>query len=210
MDGHARSDFASSPGGSPSSDAGSPTRPMVGDDDRVTLLRAAKESVRHGLYCRLPLPVTLHDYAPTLHPWRATFVTLRINDTLRGCIGSLEARRPLIVDVVENAYAAAFRDARFAPLSTAEFSQFDVHISVLSPPSPMTVADEADLLSQLRPHVDGLILLEPPRRATFLPDVWQSAPDPRDFVAQLKRKGGWPAEYWSASMQVMRYTTEGF
>jgi len=178
-------------------------------DDRAALLRVAMESVRHGLDYRKPLPVDPALYSPALQQPRATFVTLRIGSDLRGCIGMLEAKRSLVEDVAGNAFAAAFRDTRFSPLTDYEFLMLNFHISVLSPPEPMAVASEDDLLAQLRPGLDGIIIEEPPRRATFLPEVWESVPDPRQFLAHLKMKGGWPVDYWSETMKVSRYTTEG-
>ena len=112
--------------------------------------------------------------------------------------------------MAEHAYAAAFNDPRFAPLTPSEFGDFHVHISVLDPSEPIRFADEEDLLGQLRPKVDGLVLEEPQlgRRSTFLPDVWQSLPEPKQFLGQLKKKAGLPGDYWSATIRVHRYTTE--
>ncbi len=181
---------------------------MLTEDDRLALLRVARDSIRHGLDCRAPLPVETSDYSPVLQHRRATFVTLRLGDDLRGCIGTLDAGRSLVEDVAHNAFAAAFRDSRFAPVSDHEFPSLHIHISILSPPVEMVVGDEADLLAQLREGVDGLILEEPPRRATFLPDVWGMVDSPREFVAHLKVKGGWPADHWSPRMRAFRYTTQ--
>ena len=113
-------------------------------------------------------------------------------------------------DVAENAFAAAFRDPRFPPLRPDEYPRLEYHISILNPPEPMTVTSEADLLQQLRPGVDGLVLIEGARRATFLPSVWEQLPDPRQFLAHLKMKAGLPADYWSDSLRFERYTVEEF
>jgi AmmeMemoRadiSam system protein A len=179
-------------------------------DDRRLLLAIAKQSVSHGLTHRRPLPVEPALHAPSLQAVRATFVTLRIGAELRGCIGMLAAKRPLIVDVAENAFAAAFRDMRFGPVAEYEYHLLDFHISVLNPSEAMTVASQDDLLAQLRPGVDGLIIEEPPKRATFLPDVWQTVPEPGQFLAHLKLKAGFDADYWSQRIKVWRYTTESF
>jgi AmmeMemoRadiSam system protein A len=176
-------------------------------DDRAALLHVARESVRHGLDRREPLPVDASRYSLVLQQVQATFVTLHVGGRLRGCIGALEARRPLIEDVSRHAFAAAFRDSRFTPVQEVEFLSLSYHISILSSPEPMAVASEQDLLSRLRPGIDGVILDEPPRRATFLPQVWEMAPRPADFLALLKTKGGWPAGYWSRRIKVSRYTT---
>lgn len=135
----------------------------------------------------------------------ATFVTLTQRGQLRGCIGSLEAQRPLAIDVAENAIAAAFRDPRFPPLEEDEFSRTRVEVSLLTPAEPFPVASEADALSRLRPGIDGLILSYGRRRATFLPQVWESLPEPRQFVAQLKLKAGLPADFWHAQIALARY-----
>ena len=63
-------------------------------------------------------------------------------------------------------------------------------------------------MSKLRPGVDGLVLEERGQRGTFLPSVWESLPSPRQFLAQLKVKAGLPADYWSDSIKVERYTVE--
>lgn len=172
------------------------------------LLDVARESIDFGLRHGKPLPAPLDDGPAELRAVRASFVTLKKNGMLRGCIGSLEARRPLIADVAENAYAAAFRDPRFPPVTRSEVDELEIQLSLLTPAEPMTVASEADLLSQLRPGEDGLILQEGPRRATFLPTVWESLPDALSFVRHLKQKAGLPADYWSDAMQVFRYRTE--
>ncbi|MBI9019809.1 MAG: AmmeMemoRadiSam system protein A [Verrucomicrobia bacterium] len=139
---------------------------------------------------------------------RATFVTLTSDGNLRGCIGMLEACRPLAEDVAENAVAAAFHDPRFPPLSRDEFDDLQISISVLSPPGEMSFSSEADLLSQVRPGVDGLILQEGVRRGTFLPSVWEELPEKEMFFEHLKLKAGLPAGYWSETLRVFRYTTE--
>jgi len=135
----------------------------------------------------------------------ATFVTLTQRGQLRGCIGSLEAQRPLAIDVAENAIAAAFRDPRFPPLEEDEFSRTRVEVSLLTPAEPFPVASEADALSRLRPGIDGLILSYGRHRATFLPQVWESLPEARQFVAQLKLKAGLPADFWHAQIALARY-----
>jgi AmmeMemoRadiSam system protein A len=147
---------------------------------------------------------------PELMEERATFVTLTIGGRLRGCIGMLEACRPLAEDVAANACAAAFEDLRFPPLTRAEFKKIEIHISVLSPPEEMSFSSEADLLSQIRPGIDGLILREGFHRGTFLPSVWEELPAKEEFWEHLKLKAGLPMGYWSDSLRVFRYTTEYF
>lgn len=183
---------------------------MLDREDRKTLLQVAADSIWHGLDKGNPLQIKLEDYPPTLQQAGASFVTLKIQGQLRGCIGMLTATRPLIKDVAENAFAAAFEDSRFPPLRAAEFEQLEYHISILNPAENMEFESEADLLQQLRPGIDGLILEERGRRGTFLPSVWESLPKPADFLQHLKRKAGLPADYWSNSLHIQRYTVEEF
>ncbi len=178
-------------------------------EERQLLIRVAQSSVSHGLQHRAAPSLDLSRFSSVLQQVRATFVTLHIGDELRGCIGTLEARRALVADVAENAFAAAFRDHRFKPVTEVEYYLLHFHISVLNPAEAMTVASQEDLLQQLRPGIDGLIMQEDSRRATFLPDVWRSVGDPRRFLEHLKMKAGLPVDYWSAAMRFWRYTTEG-
>jgi len=179
-------------------------------EQRDTLLAIARQSIDHGLSHGRPLPVDADDYPAPLQALRATFVTLHENGQLRGCIGTLEAHRPLVEDVADNAFSAAFRDPRFAPVSAAERDRLDLEISVLSPATPMQFDSEQDLLQQLRPGIDGLVLEDGPYRGTFLPSVWEQLPDPVDFLRQLKRKAGLSVDHWSPSLKVSRYVTESF
>lgn len=174
---------------------------------RHQLLAFARASIEAGLRGER-LPVKLGEYLPALREPRATFVTLYVDTLLRGCIGTLEAHRSLVEDVVHNARAAAFEDPRFPPLGDAEFKRLDISISVLSLPESMQFESENDLLRQLRPHVDGLIIQESFRRGTFLPSVWEQLPEPHAFLRSLKGKAGLPADYWSRNLRVSRYTVE--
>jgi hypothetical protein len=124
---------------------------------------------------------------------------------LRGCIGSLEPLRRLGVDVRENALGAAFRDPRFAPLQRSEFETVVVEVSLLGRSEPMRFSGEPELLAQLVPGRDGLVLEVGERRATFLPQVWEALPVPRNFVAALKQKAGLPQDFWSAALKARRY-----
>lgn len=151
----------------------------------------------------------------SLHPgWLdepgAVFVTLTQQGELRGCIGSLEAHRPLGEDLRANALAAAFNDPRFPPLGKEELDITRVEVSLLSRPEPMSFVDEADALAQLRPGIDGVILTRGRHRATFLPQVWEQLPDPRQFMAQLKRKAGLAPDLWSEDFHLFRYRVEKF
>lgn len=181
-----------------------------GPEQQQILRDIARESIRHGLQYGSALPVSEQRYEQALQTPRATFVTLHLHGQLRGCIGTLEAWRPLVRDVADNAFAAAFRDPRFSPLQESEFSQLEMHISVLTPPRPMSFTSEQDLIDQLVPGRDGLVLEQGHNRGTFLPAVWESLPEPRDFLCQLKRKAGLPENYWSDELRVSRYQVQEF
>lgn len=178
--------------------------------ERQLLLRVAADSIQYGLQQGKPWTPSIADYPTSVRMARACFVSLRLENELRGCIGSLEPHRPLLLDVAYNAFAAAFHDPRFTPLQAVEFAALEIEISVLSPPVPLNFASESDLLEQLRPGVDGLILTTPGHSGTFLPSVWESLPNPTAFLAQLKRKAGLETTFWSADIQVQRYTSESF
>lgn len=183
---------------------------MICEADRTTLHEIARQSVAYGLQYSHEMPLTVTDYSPTLQQVRASFVTLTIQNELRGCIGTLEAYRPLAEDVTHNAYAAAFHDPRFPRLSAQEFDVLQYHISVLETPEAMRFDNEQDLLMQLKPGVDGLILEDGHHRGTFLPQVWESLPEPRQFLQHLKQKAGLPSNYWSQTIKVQRYRVEDF
>ena len=137
----------------------------------------------------------------------ASFVTLKKEHQLRGCIGTLEAHRPLGKDVIHNAQAAAFSDPRFTPVSADELQQLQLQISILTQPQPLPAMPEEQLLNFLTPGRDGLVLHEGSHRATFLPAVWESLPKPQHFLQELKRKAGLPSEYWSETMKFETYRT---
>ena len=166
-----------------------------------SLLTLARNAIEEEFGMK-PRTVTPH---PDFAKAAATFVTLTQNGQLRGCIGSLEARRPLATDVAENAVAAAFSDPRFPPLRRGELEQTRVEVSLLDKPRPMQFDDEEDVLRQLCPGVDGLILTCGHHRATFLPQVWESLPTPRLFLEHLKLKAGLPADFWSPNLTLSRY-----
>lgn len=140
----------------------------------------------------------------------ATFVTLRLEENLRGCIGSVDPRRPLGRDVASNAQAAAFSDPRFEPLAAAEYETVRIEVSVLSPRTPIVVAGESDAAARLRPGVDGVCLEYQGRAATFLPQVWESLPDPLEFLAALRHKARLPARFWDPAIRLTRYTVEKY
>ena len=144
--------------------------------------------------------------APWLAEHGACFVTLTQDGELRGCIGTLQAHRPLLVDVKSNAVSAAIRDPRFTPLSAEELDITTVEISLLSPTIVMDVRDEADALAQMRPNVDGIVFEYGSYRSTFLPQVWEDLAQPRLFLAMLRRKAGLPEDFWEDGVKLSRYT----
>lgn len=179
-------------------------------EDRQLLLDIARRSIRHGLDQGRPLAVQAEDFEAPLRALRASFVTLNLNGMLRGCIGHLEATQPLVEDVADNAFSAAFRDPRFPPLSEQEFDSLELHLSILTPAEPLPCDSESDLLQKLRPYRDGLILSEGVHRGTFLPSVWEQLPQPEEFLRHLKRKAGLADDHWSQELEVFRYETESF
>ena len=136
---------------------------------------------------------------------RGVFVTLTRSGALRGCIGTLEGDQPLVHSVPECARGAAFRDPRFPPLADTELGEICVEISVLTEPEPLSVKSREDLLGQLRPGVDGLLIEEARQRATFLPQVWEQLAEPEDFLSHLLKKAGLPANHWSGRLRCSRY-----
>jgi hypothetical protein len=173
-------------------------------DKGAVLLAHARASLADALGERAPVAPD----AVFLHRPGATFVTLRAGGELRGCIGVLEARRPLGEDVRANARAAAFEDPRFVPVTRAEYAQISIEVSLLSVATPIVAASEAHARALLRPGIDGVTLEYGAQRGTFLPQVWRSVPEPRRFLAALKRKAGLPSDFWSDEVKLSRYTVE--
>jgi len=178
-------------------------------DERKALLALARASIEHGLRTGLPLPVDPLALPRALQVPGAAFVTLHRLGELRGCTGELEARQPLAASVAHQAFSAAFRDPRFAPLGSAEFAELDVHISILGPLSPLDVRSLAELVAALRPGIDGLLIDDGRlHRATFLPAVWESLPEPPAFARELWRKAGLAPGAWPAGLRAWRYEVE--
>jgi len=174
------------------------------------MLDLCRQSILHGMETGAPLEVSANEVGPALAAPGACFVTLKKAGQLRGCIGSIISHAPLATDLCENAFKAAFRDPRFAGLSRAEIGDdLELSISVLSPPQPFGFADEADFIAKLTPFEDGIILADGNRRGLFLPQVWDQLPDPKDFLAHLKRKAGLAMDHWSPNMRAERFITRG-
>ncbi len=177
------------------------------DERGPLLLRIAREAVVEALGG--PAPMRPAGPAWLFEPG-ACFVTLHRGGVLHGCIGSLVPHRPLYDDVRANAVAAALDDPRATPLSLAGSEELEVEVSLLSALEPFPVADERDAVARLRPNVDGVVLRWGSRRGTLLPQVWESIPDPREFLAMVKLKAGLPAHFWASDVQLERYTVEKF
>jgi AmmeMemoRadiSam system protein A len=183
----------------------------VGEAERGRVLLAlAREAIAAALGEPQP-PADRVTPAQRAAPWLrapgACFVTLTQEGRLRGCIGSVRARRPLADDLRANARAAALADPRFPPLTASELAYTRVEVSLLSVASPLPAATEEEAIAALRPGIDGIILeLGGDAHATFLPQVWDSLPAPRDFLAQLKHKAGLPSDFWSPDLRLQRYT----
>jgi len=176
-------------------------------DNNKNLIEIARSSIEYGLTHHQPIKIQLNEFAPSLREEAATFVTLNMNNELRGCIGQLTASRPLAVDVAMNAYAAAFQDPRFPPLKKEELPLITISISLLSKPEPLVINSEAELLTLLRPGIDGLIIEKDQRRGTFLPSVWAQLPAPKAFLRQLKLKAGINENDSASDIVYFRYTT---
>ena len=184
--------------------------PLFDRDHQLQLLNLARESIQHGLEHGASLPVSHDDFDDTLLAPGAAFVTLEKRKELRGCVGSVEAHRPLVDDVAKNAWNAAFQDPRFKPLVATEFHLLHLEISILTHPSEMSFSSETDLKDQIVAHKDGLIIQDGYRRGLFLPAVWEKLPDVDSFLAHLKQKAGLPLNYWSESIRVERFYTFEF
>ncbi|MDH5785617.1 MAG: AmmeMemoRadiSam system protein A [Chromatiales bacterium] len=183
---------------------------MVTSAQQQILLQLAEKAIRHALERGQALRINPIEYEEALRIPASCFVTLKRNGELRGCIGSLEAHRSLVEDVAHNADAAAFSDPRFPPLREEELVGLELDISLLTPAEAIHFDSEADLLAQIRPGVDGLIIEEGYRRGTFLPSVWQQLPTPEQFLQHLKLKAGLPPDHWSPNIHISRYTTQIF
>lgn len=187
----------------------------ISQDDRKQLLALARQSIAFGLKHGKPLSIELKNYSEQLQAMASSFVTITKPTSgnahnLRGCIGSLQATQALASDVAKHAFAAAFNDPRFPPLTNNELEQIHLEISVLTPETEIFCSSEENLLQQLQAGVDGLTIRDGFRQATFLPSVWEQLPSKKDFLLHLKRKAGLADDYWSGDIQAFRYRTVSF
>ncbi|MEL6476437.1 MAG: AmmeMemoRadiSam system protein B [Pseudomonadota bacterium] len=187
-----------------------PRQQTLAEDLRLETLEIARKALISRAARGKTPGIQLSSFAQPLQTTAASFVTLTKADKLRGCIGSLKAHQPAIQDIVMNAAKAGFEDPRFSAMTTEEIAETEIEIALLSRPAPMAFSGEGDLLEQLRPGEDGLILQSGTHRGTFLPKVWSSLRDRKSFWHGLKKKAGLPVDDWSVDMKVWRYSTETF
>lgn len=172
------------------------TNKMLNQAEQDILLKIAREGLEKSVNGD-PLPrINFENLPRSLQEDGASFVTLTVREGLRGCIGTLQPYQPLAKDVQEHAAAAALQDPRFPRVTPAELPGISIEISVLTPKSPLIYQDAQDLLSKIRPGIDGVVLQEGFRKATFLPQVWEKISDPALFLSQLCLKMGAPADLW--------------
>jgi uncharacterized protein len=187
-----------------------PTDAALTREHGPLLLSVARSAISNKLGQAMALPEPAGGTADVLQAPGASFVTLNQQGQLRGCIGSLQAHRPLLADIQANAIAAALHDPRFSPLTLLELDITTVEVSVLSVMQPLSFTSEADALAQLRPGVDGLVFEFGRYRSTFLPQVWEQLPKARQFMAHLKHKAGLAPDFWAAEVRLQRYTVRKF
>ena len=165
------------------------------------VLETARKSIIDAINSEESVPSNI----PTvLTQYGASFVTLKLNGQLRGCIGSIFPTKPLILDIIDNAKNAAFQDPRFYPLTIDELSDLEISVSVLSSIEKIDFKDERDLLSKIYPY--GIIISERNKRAVYLPVVWEQLPDREIFLNSLKEKAGLPPRYFSKTFEAYKFT----
>lgn len=164
------------------------------------ILRTVRDSIGAALKGVEYIP---KEIPPVLTEYGASFVTLKIKNQLRGCIGSVYPTKPLILDLIDNAKNSAFNDSRFTPLTEDEFNQIEISVSILSSIERIKFKDERDLLSKIYPH--GIIIAERERRAVYLPVVWEQLPDREVFLKSLKEKAGLPPDYFSRTLEAYKF-----
>lgn len=179
--------------------------------EQEILLKIARQSLEASVSGE-PLPeIDLTQYPPSLQKDGASFVTLRIQGNLRGCIGTLEACQPLVKDVQEHAAAAALQDFRFPQVQPSELPHIAIEVSVLSQSVPLHYDQPDGLISRLKPNVDGVVLRDGFRKATFLPQVWEKIPDPEHFLSQLCLKMGASKDLWRKKhLEIATYQVQEF
>ena len=180
-------------------------------EERNLLLSIARNAIEKRVAGEPLPPIDIVDLPNQLQEPGASFVTLTIDEALRGCIGTLEPYQPLAKDVQEHAVAAALSDYRFSPVQPSEMPRIKIEISRLTPPEAVTYQDAEDLVGKIRPGIDGVVLKDNLKRATFLPQVWDKIPDPEDFLSHLCLKMGVRGDSWrTRNLEVLVYQVEEF
>ena len=181
---------------------------ILSNSDKELLISLAWQSLQHAVLHGSVMPLPRRKLPKPLRQNCATFVTLHYQGELRGCIGVIDPVRPLAEDVIFNAYAAAYRDPRFNPLSAREMPGISLSISVLTLREYLSFDSQTSLLELIRPGVDGLVLEDQCHCGAFLPVMWEQLPEPTQFLFHLKRKAGLPPDYWSPTLRVSRFRAE--
>lgn len=184
---------------------------MLTDEERKILLRIARQALESAVRGQ-PVPKTdPSDLTAKLIEPGASFVTLTIDEMLRGCVGTLEPYQSLAADVSEHAVAAGLQDFRFPPVQPEELNQIEIEVSRLTVPQPLNYDTPQSLIEHLRPGIDGVVLRDGMRRATFLPQVWEKLPDPVEFLEHLCAKMGADPGIWKRKkLEVLLYQVEEF
>ena len=179
------------------------------EENQKIILKLARDALRTAVEKgRLP-SIDLSPYPAELQKLGASFVTLTKHDALRGCIGALEARVPLAEDIRQHAAAAALQDYRFAVVERDEVDEIRIEVSILTDPKPLSYKNPQNLIESLRPMVDGVIISDGLRRATFLPQVWEKIPSPPLFLSMLCEKASLPSDAWQTmNLEVYTYQVE--
>lgn len=181
------------------------------DAERHFLLKIAREALENGVLGKPPPVLQLEQLSNNLRKAGASFVTITRRGMLRGCIGALEPYQELVEDVIEHAAAAALEDYRFPPVQPDELSEICIEISCLTVPKILEYENDQDLMARLRPGVDGVVVRDGFRRATFLPQVWEKIPQPANFMSQLCQKMGASADLWRRKkLEILTYQVEEF
>jgi AmmeMemoRadiSam system protein A len=184
---------------------------QLNPDERILLLEQARQALTTGVSGTPLTPLDLDSFPPNLRELGVAFVTLTIDGRLRGCVGALEASQPLVEDVREHAVAAALKDYRFPPVMPDEIPKLSIEISRLTAPKPLEYDSPDDLLSKLRPGIDGVVIKDGAHRATFLPQVWEKIPSPEIFLEHLCQKMGASPDLWrKKKLDVLTYQVEEF
>ncbi|HUI87391.1 MAG TPA: AmmeMemoRadiSam system protein A [Anaerolineales bacterium] len=184
---------------------------QLNPEEKQTLLHIARQSLELAVRGQKLPPLDESAWGPCLRQAGASFVTLTVHGELRGCIGALEPYQPLAMDVREHAVAAGLEDPRFPPVQPPELEQIEIEVSRLTVPKRLEYKDAEDLLAKLHPNLDGVILHDGWRRATFLPQVWEKIPDKAEFLAELCYKMGAAPNTWRQKhLEVLIYQVEEF